>query len=69
MSAIELLETYTTSLLGGLTLGVAAMWLLFSLGRVAGISGIVWASWLGLTGSGAVFLWRGYSLAGSSFTP
>jgi uncharacterized membrane protein YedE/YeeE len=59
MSAIELLETYTTSLLGGLTLGVAAMWLLFSLGRVAGISGIVWGVMAGPDRQ-----WRGFFMAG-----
>jgi uncharacterized membrane protein YedE/YeeE len=42
MSATALPEAFITPLLGGLTLGVAAMWLLFSLGRVAGISGILW---------------------------
>ena len=42
MSATALPEAFITPLLGGLTVGVAAMWLLFSLGRVAGISGILW---------------------------
>lgn len=42
MSATALPEAFITPLLGGLTLGVAAMWLLFSLGRVAGISSILW---------------------------
>lgn len=42
MSAIELLAPFFMPLLGGVTLGVAAMWLLLSLGRVAGISGIFW---------------------------
>lgn len=46
-------------LTGGVLLGLSAMWLLLSLGRVAGISGIAWGSlagperawrWLFLTG-------------------
>ena len=45
--------------IGGVLLGLSAMWLLFSLGRIAGISGIAWGSlagperawrWLFLTG-------------------
>ena len=56
-------------LLGGLTLGLGALWLLYSLGRVAGISGITWGAlagpdrdwrWLflaGLLGGGAVTHW------------
>jgi uncharacterized membrane protein YedE/YeeE len=42
MSATALPEAFITPLLGGVTLGGAAMWLLFFLGRVAGISGILW---------------------------
>ncbi len=53
-------------LLGGLTLGIGALWLLYSLGRIAGISGIVWGAlagpdrdwrWLflaGLVGGGTI---------------
>ena len=56
-------------LLGGLILGLGALWLLFSLGRVAGISGIAWGAlagpdrdwrWLflaGLLGGGAITHW------------
>ena len=54
---------------GGLILGLGALWLLYSLGRIAGISGIAWGalagpdrdwSWLflaGLLGGGAVTHW------------
>jgi uncharacterized membrane protein YedE/YeeE len=42
MTATEALPPFIAPLLGGLTLGVAAIWLLLSLGRVAGISGILW---------------------------
>ena len=34
-------------LLGGLTLGLGALWLLYSLGRIAGISGIAWGALAG----------------------
>ena len=56
-------------LLGGLTLGLGALWLLYSLGRIAGISGIAWGAlagpdrdwrWLflaGLLSGGAVTHW------------
>ena len=60
---------YLLPLLGGLTLGLGALWLLYSLGRVAGISGIAWGAlagpdrdwrWhflAGLLGGGAVTHW------------
>ena len=35
---------YIAPLAGGLLLGLSAIWLLISVGRVAGISGIVWGS-------------------------
>jgi uncharacterized membrane protein YedE/YeeE len=59
MTAIELLAPYITPLLGGLTLGVAAMWLLLSLGRVAGISGIIWGVMVGPDRQ-----WRSFFVAG-----
>ena len=36
--------TYTTPLLGGLLIGISAVALLLFLGRIAGISGIVWGA-------------------------
>ena len=54
---------------GGLILGLGALWLLYSLGRIAGISGIAWGAlagpdrdwrWIflaGLLGGGAVTHW------------
>lgn len=59
MSAVNLFDPFLAPLLGGLTLGVAAMWLLLSLGRVAGISGIVWGAI-----EGADRLWRRFFVAG-----
>ena len=38
------MNTYLLPLTGGLLLGLSAIWLLLMLGRVAGISGIVWGS-------------------------
>ena len=56
---MTLINAYLMPLTGGVLLGLSAMWLLLSLGRIAGISGIVWGSlagperawrWLFLTG-------------------
>ena len=61
--------SFLLPLLGGLILGLGALWLLYSLGRIAGISGITWGAlagpdrdwrWLflaGLLGGGAVTPW------------
>ena len=38
------MNQYIAPLAGGLLLGLSAIWLLISVGRVAGISGIVWGS-------------------------
>lgn len=56
---MTLINGYLMPLTSGVLLGLSAMWLLLSLGRIAGISGIVWGSlagperawrWLFLTG-------------------
>ncbi len=41
------LTTYLLPLIGGILLGLSAIWLLLTLGRVAGISGIAWGSLAG----------------------
>ena len=41
------MNTYLIPLTGGVLLGLSAMWLLLSLGRIAGISGIAWGSFSG----------------------
>ena len=64
MSATELLEPFLIPLLGGLTLGVAAMWLLLSLGRVAGISGIFWGAMAGPDRHWRVFFVAGLLIGG-----
>ncbi|RLA54893.1 MAG: YeeE/YedE family protein [Gammaproteobacteria bacterium] len=39
-----MLYSYTTPLIGGLLIGLSSVALLFFLGRIAGISGIVWGA-------------------------
>lgn len=41
------MNTYFLPLIGGVLLGLSAIWLLFTLGRIAGISGIAWGSLAG----------------------
>ena len=41
------MNAYLMPLTGGVLLGLSAMWLLLSLGRIAGISGIAWGSFSG----------------------
>ena len=41
------MNAYLMPLTGGVLLGLSAMWLLLSLGRIAGISGIAWGSLAG----------------------
>jgi uncharacterized membrane protein YedE/YeeE len=38
------MNQFTLPLVGGVALGLASIWLLWSLGRVAGISGILWGA-------------------------
>jgi len=40
-------DAFSLPLTGGLLLGTSAMWLLLSLGRVAGISGVIWGALAG----------------------
>ena len=42
-----MINAYLMPLTGGVLLGLSAMWLLLSLGRIAGISGIAWGSFAG----------------------
>ena len=48
------MNQYIAPLGGGLLLGLSAIWLLISVGRVAGISGIVWGS---ITGPDRTWRW------------
>ena len=53
------MNAYLLPLTGGILLGLSAMWLLLSLGRIAGISGIAWGSL-----AGPERLWRTLFLVG-----
>lgn len=48
------MESFSLPLAGGLLLGSAAIWLLLSLGRIAGISGVIWGA---LTGPDRQWRW------------
>jgi len=48
------MNAYLMPLTGGMLLGLSAMWLLLSLGRIAGISGIAWGS---IAGPERVWRW------------
>ena len=54
------MNAYLIPLIGGVLLGLSAMWLLLSLGRIAGISGIAWRSPL----AGPERVWRALFLLG-----
>jgi len=56
---VTLINAYLMPLTGGVLLGLSAMWLLLSLGRIAGISGIAWGSL-----AGPERAWRWLFLAG-----
>ena len=53
------MNAYLMPLTGGVLLGLSAMWLLLSLGRIAGISGIAWGSL-----AGPERMWRWLFLVG-----
>ena len=53
------MDAYLMPLTGGVLLALSAMWLLLSLGRIAGISGIAWRSL-----SGPERVWRALFLLG-----
>ena len=53
------MNAYLMPLTGGVLLGLSAMWLLLSLGRIAGISGIAWGSL-----AGPERVWRALFLLG-----
>jgi uncharacterized membrane protein YedE/YeeE len=59
IESLALMNAYLMPLTGGVLLGVSAMWLLLSLGRIAGISGIAWGSL-----AGPERVWRSLFLVG-----
>ena len=56
------MEQFILPLTGGLLLGASAMWLLLSMGRIAGISGVIWGAMAGPDRS-----WRWLFLIGLLF--
>ena len=56
------MEPFILPLTGGLLLGASAMWLLLSMGRIAGISGVIWGAVAGPDRS-----WRWLFLIGLLF--
>ena len=48
------MESFSLPFAGGLLLGSAAIWLLLSMGRIAGISGVIWGA---LTGPDRQWRW------------
>ena len=56
------MEQFILPLTGGLLLGTSAMWLLLSMGRIAGISGVIWGAMAGPDRS-----WRWLFLIGLLF--
>lgn len=76
------MEQFILPLTGGLLLGASAMWLLLSMGRVAGISGVIWGAVAGpdrswrwlfliglLLGGGVTHFALGQPLPDPSHTP
>ena len=60
-----MLYSYTTPLIGGLLIGLSSVALLYFLGRMAGISGIVWGAISGQADNG----WRWLFLVGLVIGP
>jgi len=54
---IELLTIYSAPLFGGILIGLAALLLMFSIGRIAGISGIATAAFNSRDDSGKLWRW------------
>ncbi|MEM7002390.1 MAG: YeeE/YedE thiosulfate transporter family protein [Pseudomonadota bacterium] len=49
--------TFLSAILGGVLIGLAAVWMYGSLGRIAGISGIAGRAWRGLMGRETRVTW------------
>lgn len=49
--------TFLSAILGGVLIGLAAVWMYGSLGRIAGISGIAGRAWRGLMGRETRVAW------------
>ena len=58
------MDNFALPLAGGLLLGLSAIWLLFSMGRIAGISGIAWGSLAGPDRGWRLLFLAGMALGG-----
>ncbi|NTS76491.1 YeeE/YedE family protein [Catenovulum sp. SM1970] len=58
------MQTYYPALFGGILIGLSALLLMFSIGRIAGISGISFTAIQSLTRRPKTSHWRWYFLAG-----
>jgi len=52
-----MLNDYTNAIGGGLLIGLASLFLFLSIGRIAGVSGILWRSLSGKSGQESERLW------------
>ena len=62
-----MLNDYTNAIGGGLLIGVASLFLFLSIGRLAGVSGILWRSLSGKSGQESERLWSIVFVVGVCF--
>ena len=62
-----MLNDYTNAIGGGLLIGVASLFLFLSIGRLAGVSGILWRSLSGKSGQESERLWSIVFVVGMCF--
>ena len=62
-----MLNDYTNAIGGGLLIGVASLFLFLSIGRIAGVSGILWRSLSGKSGQESERLWSIVFVVGVCF--
>ena len=62
-----MLNDYTNAIFGGLLIGVASLFLFLSIGRLAGVSGILWRSLSGKSGQESERLWSIVFVVGVCF--
>ena len=62
-----MLNDYTNAIGGGLLIGLASLFLFLSIGRIAGVSGILWRSLSGKSGQESERLWSTVFVVGMCF--
>ena len=62
-----MLNDYTNAIGGGLLIGLASLFLFLSIGRIAGVSGILWRSLSGKSGQESERLWSIVFVVGVCF--